>query len=43
MDQFVVRGGVISLSVYVKYILSHVLRKFFVREIFKCSEVERMV
>ena len=30
MDQFVVRGGVISLSVYVKYILSHVLRKFFV-------------
>lgn len=28
LDQFVVSGGVISLSVYVKYI-SYALRKFF--------------
>ena len=29
LDQFVVSGGVISLSVYVRYILSYALRKFF--------------
>lgn len=32
MGQFVVEGGVTSLSVYVKYFLSYVLRMFFIME-----------
>lgn len=44
MDQFVVKGSVvISLLVYVKYILSYVLSKFLCTDNFKHSKVERMV